>query len=183
MGETDTPMKLSYIMECLSLRDGGVLVWKKRPRSHFKNSQVYSAWNTKYSEKPAGNVRPDGYIIVRINGVRHLLHRLVFAIHHGLELCDLPDEVDHKSKDCTNNDPDNLRPSTHMQNLYNTGTRKNNTSGFKGVSWESRYKHWEARIRAGGKRYHLGYFTTPEAAHEAYAKAANDLHCEFARTA
>ena len=58
-----------------------------------------------------------------------------------------------------------------------------NTSGFKGVTWHKRWHHWEAKIRVNHRTIHLGTFKTPEAAHTAYCKAADDVSGEFARAA
>ncbi len=175
---------LEYLNELFILDVGaGTLIWRERPRDHFKNAQAHSAWNTRYSGRVAGTCRSDGYIGVRIEKKSHMAHRIVFALHHGLDLSAVPDEIDHRDNDCTNNRPSNLRAAQHCENMANIGAHANNTSGFKGVSWEARYRHWEVRIRAGGKRYHLGYFKDPSEAHAAYIKAANELHGEFARAA
>jgi hypothetical protein len=78
---------------------------------------------------------------------------------------------------------ENLRPATKSQNAANRGKTCNNTSGFKGVWWRRRYRKWQATIGVNGKRFYLGMFDTPEAAHAAYAAAAQRLHGEFARVA
>lgn len=65
----------------------------------------------------------------------------------------------------------------------NTGKRADNTSGYKGVTWDKREQKWRARIGKEGKRKHLGYFDTAEEAHEAYKNAAPEYHGEFARVA
>jgi 5-methylcytosine-specific restriction endonuclease McrA len=48
---------------------------------------------------------------------------------------------------------------------------RKNTSGFKGVSWDSARRKWRADL--GGRA--LGRFDTPEAAHAAYVTAAEQL--------
>ena len=45
-------------------------------------------------------------------------------------------------------------------------------TGFKGASFHKTKKKYQARIHTGGKEINLGYFSTPEEAHEAYMKAA-----------
>jgi hypothetical protein len=35
---------------------------------------------------------------------------------------------------------------------------KNNTSGYRGVSWHARLKKWIAQIRIDNRLIHLGYF-------------------------
>ena len=91
--------------------------------------------------------------------------------------------TDHIDSSGTNNQRANLRVCTSSQNLQNRRPHKNNTSGFKGVSWSKAMKKWQATITASGKRQTLGYFTTPEAAYEAYCNAAHKYHGAFARVA
>lgn len=91
-------------------------------------------------------------------------------------------KVDHVNGDGLNNLPHNVRSATQSQNCHNAGIRSNNTSGFKGVTFYKSRNNWMAQIWVNGKRKGLGYFITPEEAHEAYCQAAKDLHGEFART-
>ncbi len=107
------------------------------------------------------------------------------AIYLHRFLMDAPDglEVDHISGDGLDNRRDNLRLATHTQNAQNQRRRRDNTVGFKGVWRCVSGLKWRAMIQEGGTRKHLGYFTTPEAAHAAYTEAANRLWGEFARAA
>jgi len=50
--------------------------------------------------------------------------------------------------------------------------QKNNTSGYKGVTWDKRSQTWLTQIRVARRIKHLGYFDTKEAAARAYNKAA-----------
>jgi hypothetical protein len=61
-------------------------------------------------------------------------------------------EMDHKDRDRSNNRFSNLRLATTSQNQANVGLRKDNISGFKGVSWEKAQNKWRATIAAGGER-------------------------------
>lgn len=90
-------------------------------------------------------------------------------------------EVDHRDGDGLNCRRINLRPAPDGRNQHNSRTRKDNTSGYKGVS-PFRNK-WAANIRLKGKRTFLGYFDTPEAGAAAYAAAAVRMHGDFARLA
>jgi len=95
-----------------------------------------------------------------------------------------PDDmlVDHISGDGLDCRRSNLRLFTQAENRRNRGKPSNNTSGLKGVSWSERGKKWFAQITRDGKTVHLGSFAEKEAAAQAYAKAAQSIHGEFART-
>lgn len=107
------------------------------------------------------------------------LHRVVLERKLGYSI---PDgmQVDHIDGNGLNNTRDNLRLATNAQNMWNQRKRVNNKSGYKGVQWYKSRQNWRAVIRVNGKRIHLGYFDTPEEAHQAYCDAAKELHGEFA---
>lgn len=89
-------------------------------------------------------------------------------------------EVDHKDRNGLNNQKENLRYATHSQNNMNKGLQFNNTSGFKGVSWNNRLGKYHAYIHINRKRIHLGFFTNKIDAALAYNSAAPKYHGEFA---
>ena len=120
-----------------------------------------------------------GYLQATVDHKTHFVHRLVFLWHHGY----LPAEVDHIDGVKTNNKIDNLRPATRHENVRNRPAHRNNVSGYKGVTWDSRRSKWRADITVNYKQTFLGYFTAAELAHAAYAKAAKQAFGEFARTA
>jgi len=84
--------------------------------------------------------------------------------------------IDHRNRDSLDDRWDNLRPATKAQNSQNNGLRRKNSSGYKGVYLDKRYKHWRAYIK--GK--HIGIFATAEEAALAYDAAAIKLFGEFA---
>ena len=177
---SDELPSLTYLHECFDYDPGtGVLTWKIRPQGHFLTVPVGKTWNTRFAGKPAGTLNNTGYLRVHVSGCRHLAHRIAYAMHHGIELTDLPDEIDHSDTDPSNNRADNLRPATHMQNQSNRHKPSNNTSGFKGVCWTK--WGWQARIGTNGKQVYIGLFPSPELAHAAYCRFAEKLHSEFAR--
>jgi hypothetical protein len=115
----------------------------------------------------------------RVDGTQRVvfMHRVIL----GLESGD-PRKGDHKNRKRTlDNTDDNLRISTSQQQSYNTGKRRNNSSGYKGVFFEKRQGRFRSQIRVNGKRVHLGYrLSAYDAYVELYVPAANKLHGEFA---
>ena len=103
------------------------------------------------------------------------MHRYLLGLEYGD-----PRKGDHKDTDRRNNRRGNLRICTVAQNVRNSGLRRDNTSGLKGVSWVNKYQKWIARIANQGQKIHLGYFDDPDKAYAAYCKAALELHGEFA---
>jgi hypothetical protein len=75
----------------------------------------------------------------------------------------------------TDNRRNNLRVVTRQINALNTGIRSNNTSGYKGVSYNKVAHKFGARITRNGINRHLGLFDTPEKAYQAYLTAAEVL--------
>lgn len=104
------------------------------------------------------------------------------AIHmHQLLVGNGTQRVDHKDGNGLNNQRLNLRPATHQQNMFNQRTYKNNTSGYKGVTWQKDCGKWRAQIGMDGKKQYLGLFTNPEDAACAYDAKASELFGKFAR--
>jgi hypothetical protein len=119
----------------------------------------------------------NGYRIITIEGRRYPAHQLAWLYMRG-RWCSLL--VDHRDGDPLNNRWSNLRRATRSQNGANRCVPRNNASGLKGVSLHR--GKWCAIIRKQGRKHFLGYFSTPQAAHSAYVKAARRLFGEFART-
>lgn len=118
------------------------------------------------------------YVCVSIDGFKEKGHRVVFAMVHGRWPTG---DIDHINGIRSDNRPENLREVTESQNLHNTGGRKNNKSGYKGVSWYSGQQKWVAEIMVSRVRHRLGYFDDPEVAHYAYLSASLKMVGEHAR--
>jgi hypothetical protein len=138
--------------------DGKVLSWKDKSR------ETKICFNTA------------GYPMIRFANNARLVHRLVFLMIHGY----LPTELDHKNGDKKDYSIDNLRPATRSQNTQNRSAEKDNRSGFKGVSWDTRYKRWEVRVAKHGKVYRKVGFKDAKDADEFACLLRDLVHGEFA---
>jgi hypothetical protein len=116
---------------------------------------------------------PDGYLISLPFGELIRMHMLVMN-------SDGSHDVDHINHIKYDNRKDNLRICERYQNITHSKTRKDNTSGRKGVYWDkARYK-WMAVLTYNKRVYHLGRFDTFEEAVEARKLAESEYHKEFA---
>ena len=148
-------------------KETGNLIWKIKPSRrghHVKAGDI------------AGTLKSHGYICVGINYNSYRAHRLIFLMHKGY----LPKTIDHINGDKLDNRIENLRAATVGQNQHNRKTNANNTSGYKGVSWNKALKKWTARITLERKTINLGYFANVEEAAEVVRKAREELHGDFA---
>ena len=123
----------------------------------------------------AGAVAPNGRLYVQVNGKKHLVHRVIWFLHHG----DCPEFLDHIDGNPLNNRIENLRPATKAQNAMNRKVKSDNQLGVKGVV--KRHNKYCANIWIGGKSLFLGMFHTIKEASDAYKLAASKHFGEFAR--
>lgn len=128
----------------------------------------------------AGSNHNAGYLSITIDGRQYLAHRLAwFYVTGRWPVVD----IDHIDRDRRNNRWANLREATRSQNMANTGRRRDNKSGFKGVSRHVQTGRWQAHSSGGGRTVYLGLFDSAEEAHRAYVAFATDSFGEFARSA
>ncbi len=125
-----------------------------------------------------GTINKAGYVVIGIDGVVYYAHRLAWRYMTG----GIVPQIDHADGSRANNKWRNLRHATHTQNILNAKLAKNNTSGFKGVTWHKGAGRWPASLYLNGSPNYLGLFDTPEDAHAAYMRAATNAHPEFARS-
>ena len=120
----------------------------------------------------AGCPHNEGYITIKLDGRVYLAHRLAFMWMTG----EWPKHsVDHINGIRTNNAWANLRDVTQLLNAQNR-TKGTGKSGFLGVSWSKKASKWVAQIKANGNAKFLGYYQTPESAHQAYLAAKRVMH-------
>ena len=122
----------------------------------------------------AGSVNTKhGYIDIRVFGKTYRAHRLAWFYIYG----EWPEEIDHINGVRTDNRLCNLRSVSRQRNSENLRKpTSKNTSGFLGVTKHKQSNKWISQIRISGKVKKLGYFETPELAHQAYLVAKRQHH-------
>lgn len=162
-------------------REQGLLFWRDPGAEHFPTMKGYRIFLSKCLGKQAGYKNSIGYFAVNILGRSLLVHRIVWAMESGR---DPIGDVDHRDLCRSNNRIENLREASRSQNCMNKNRRVDNRSGVKGVHWHKATGKWAAAIKSkAAGPVHLGTFLTIEEATAAYARAASELHGEFARNA
>lgn len=109
------------------------------------------------------------------------MHQIILGRKLGRKLIpgELPDHVDNNP---LNNTRQNIRVSTHKQNMRNKPKRRTQTtSRFKGVSLHSTGNKWQSQIMVDGKIIYIGLFSDEELAAKAYDQVALRQFGEFAR--
>ena len=151
-------ISLKRLQELFDYKNG-FLVWKMRAANRVKVGDIAGGTN--------GKKQP--YMRVRVDGKRYLVHRLIYAWHHGF----IPELVDHINGNILDNRIENLRQATKSQNHQNSCLCKSNTSGAKNVSWDKRQNKWCVSIKVDKKKIQIGRFKDFEfadlVAHEARA--------------
>jgi len=88
--------------------------------------------------------------------------------------------VDHINGNTLDNRKNNLRICSRTENSRNTKLSKNNSTGYKGVTYYKRDGKYVAKITVDRKRIHIGYFTTLIEAATAYDLMARKHFGEYA---
>lgn len=142
----------------------------------------------KVEKSPDGCWRWTGYIDItgygRIRDQRGKsndsvhVHRVSYEMHKG----EIPkgQMIDHicRNRWCVN--PDHLRACSNGSNVTNGTRRKNNTSGYIGVTLDRRTNTWVTQIVADGKNHRISRFLCPIEAAIARDVMAIELHDEHA---
>ena len=99
-------------------------------------------------------------------------------VHSLLCPCKQGEEVDHINHDRLDNRKSNIRICSHSENMHNQVLRRDNSSGFSGVS--KKRNKWYAYAQIDGKRIIKG-FDSIEGAIEFRQAIAKKMHGEFYR--
>lgn len=133
----------------------GELYWKESPSQNVKIGQK-AGTRAKYGD------------LVGVKGKRFYKQKLIFTMFHNY----YPDTIIFKDGNCFNCRIENLKEVTRAKALTKSRIRKDNVSGYKGVSWSNSRKKWVGVIVRDKQRKHLGYFDDKEIANEFYQKEA-----------
>jgi hypothetical protein len=144
----------------------GILIWKDNRSNMIKGSI-------------AGSVNSAGYKTITINSKTFRVQRIIWIMMFGY----IPNDffIDHVNGNKIDNRLENLRLATNSQNQQNRPAPKNNSSGYRGVTWHKQMNKWMARISHHGKRKLIGFFDSAEDAYKAYKNEAKEIFTHIDR--
>jgi hypothetical protein len=109
----------------------------------------------------AGTISVHGYRIITFFGYKYRSARLAFLYMTGR----WPDkEVDHENRCKTDDRWVNLRDVTRSDNQINRDLQGNNTSGERGIHWDTNRNKWFAQVKRDNVTFSVGRYDTMEEA-------------------
>ena len=138
----------------------GAFVWNKTNSNRAKKGSA------------AGYKDYCGYTAIKVENKQMKAHRLAWLYVYGV----MPTySIDHINGIRSDNRIENLRDVPHAANCENKRVAaKTNKIGLLGVC--RKYTKWVAQIKHNKKKITIGYYKTPEEAHEAYLAKKRELH-------
>lgn len=115
----------------------------------------------------------DGYVVICIDKVTYMAHRLAWFYIKGVWPTD---KLDHEDTRRANNIFTNLREANNFENRQNLAKAPANQSGLIGAIFIRGKNRWRSAIKVYGKKIYLGCFPSPEEAHQAYVQAKQKYH-------
>ena len=112
--------------------------------------------------------------------VRIANKRTVIRMHRMILKPNTNVQVDHINGNSLDNRKDNLRLCNNAENMRNRDKPRNNTSGYKGVTWNKDMKKWQAQIMVNYINIILGYYKDIKKAARVYNEAALKYFGEYA---
>jgi hypothetical protein len=151
--------------------EAGKLYWLPRPSGGMRGRGA-AIFNSRQANKEAASLDRHGYLKLTIKGKAFFAHRVIWALAYG----EWPSmALDHINGDKSDNRLDNLRLASVIENGRNQSLSAVSTSGVTGVCRDRKPGQWQAYIRSGGRKIHLGTFTSIDEAREARQLASNDF--------
>lgn len=148
--------------------DTGVFRWK-----------IYRASNAKVGDVAGCIHKVNGYHEIGYNYQVYKAHRLAWIYAYG----SIPEyiQIDHIDGNRANNRISNLRPCSNAENQKNRKIGKDNTSGYKGVSWNTRLGKWVVNVGLNNKRIYLGGYVDKAEAITVHKTFCEEHHGKFYR--
>ena len=153
-------MNEQNIIDFVEYNDG-YLIWKNRPRDHFKKVYAFNDWNKNHVGKIAGSIRHNKksctrYVSVQFMKKKFHAHRVVWEIFNG----QIPNGfiIDHIDGNGTNNRIENLRLATCQGNNKNSSRHRNRSVGPTGVFFNKKANKWIAQIKHNYEPIYLGCY-------------------------
>ncbi len=138
-------------------------------------------WINPISKKAkVGNIAGNINKKVRSIGIynkNYAAHRLIFMYHYGF----MPKIIDHIDGNPYNNNIENLREATNIQNAQNSKKSISNSSGYKNVSWNKERQKWKVRIMIKSKEINFGAYEDVELADLVAQEVRDKYFGKFAR--
>lgn len=150
-------------------------VWEYREGNLYWLIKCGRGTSVRYpGDKVVAKGDPLGYECVTWRRKHYAIHRLVFLLTQKW----LPDCIDHIDGNPGNNNAENLRAATRLQNQHNRRANAKSKTGIKNVN--PHQGKWNVRFSIAGKTKHIGCYEDLEFAELVAQEMRCLLHKEFA---
>lgn len=112
-----------------------------------------------------------GFRVVRTASLKEGKNKKTLFMHKEILSYSGELDIDHIDCNSLNNQKNNLRLCTHLENCANVLGRNKQTK-YKGITWAKKRKRWSVQIGHNKKRYWLGYFVNEIDAAKKYNEKA-----------
>ena len=132
--------------------------------------------NTSGNQKGTKLLSKGKYPTVTVEGIQITLHHVVWLLFND----ELPEAIDHINGDKYDNRIENLRAADKQRNEANTGPRRNNRTGFKGIRLHHNGRY-TAQVNVSKTQIYLSSEKTAEDAAMVYNWAAYEWYGRYAK--
>jgi len=146
--------------------------------NQFKIIRTTSGEEVEFDDEDYWVLRNNTLFIDKNRGIVMTTYNKSVANHTGIPIAKVilnlqgKAVIKYKDNNPLNLKKQNLEAITHQKSHFKQKIPKNNTSGYKGVSWKKEAKKYEVSIKVEGKKKHLGYEGDVHSAALMYNEAA-----------